>query len=260
MLDVAMAYRGRGWSVVPQLPGAKQPCVKWKPFQERLPTESELASWFAQWTEAGLAVVLGPVSRLLVIDVDGTEAHTMLIERLGSEPVAPKAISGSRKPDRYHLFFRCPEMPTKAKATPWHPQLEFRGKAGIVIIPPSLHPSGQRYVWADGRSLDDLLLPELPTLIVEALQARQSLPVSAQVSADADLENASESTQDFLAGKYADGPNWNDRLFRAACDLAGRGMPQDEAEPLLPGRSPTLGRNQRRDGPPVHRVGLRPAP
>ncbi len=145
----------------------------------------------------------------------------------------PKVLSGSRKPNRYHLFFRCPEMPTKAKATPWHPKLEFRGKGGIVVIPPSLHRSGNRYAWADGASPDDLPLPELPAEIVAALQpSRPSLPVI-QPATDVNVEDASPSTREFLAGKYADGPGWNERLFRAACDLAGRGMSQQEAEPLL---------------------------
>ena len=233
MLDVARAYRERGWSVVPQNPGAKQPCVRWKPFQDRTPTEDELAAWFAQWPQAGLAVVLGPVSGLLVIDVDGTEAHSVLVERLGSEPLAPKAISGSRKPDRYHLFFRCPDIATKAKATPWHPKLEFRGKGGIVIIPPSLHKSGHRYTWAEGRCPDDLPLPQLPAEIVAALQPTRPAPPPTRITGDVNIENASPTTRAFLAGTYADGPDWNGRLFRAACDLAGRGMPQEKAEPLL---------------------------
>ena len=233
MLDVALAYRERGWSVVPQNPGDKHPSVRWKPFQERVPTEEELAGWFAQWPQAGLAVVLGPVSNLLVIDVDGTEAHEQLVERLGSMPVAPEAISGSHKPNRYHLFFRCPNMPTKAKATPWNPKLEFRGKGGIVIIPPSLHPSGNRYAWADGRSMDDLPLTELPAEIVAALQPTRSEPLPIQATGDLKIEDASPTTKAFLTGTYAEGPDWNGRLFRAACDLAGRGMHQKKAGPLL---------------------------
>ena len=233
MLDVALAYRERGWSVVPQNPGAKQPCVKWKPFQDRVPTEEELTSWFAQWPQAGLAVVLGPVSKLLVIDVDGTEAHDVLVERLGSKPLVPKALSGSRKPGRYHLFFRCPDIPTKAKATPWHSKLEFRGKGGIVIISPSLHQSGHRYTWAEGRCPDDLSLPELPAEIVAALQPTRPTPPPIRDAGDVSVENASTTTRAFLAGTYADGPDWNGRLFRAACDLAGHGMLREEAEPLL---------------------------
>jgi hypothetical protein len=112
ILSVALSYRDRGWVVVPQLPGAKQPCVKWKEFQERVPTEEELTRWFTRWPSAGLALVLGPVSGVFVLDVDGPEAHAALVARLGSEPVAPKALSGSRKPCRYHLFFRHPDLLT----------------------------------------------------------------------------------------------------------------------------------------------------
>ena len=139
--DWAMAYLQRGWSIVPQMPGSKTPRIKWKKYQEELPAESDSAGWFDQWPDAGLALVLGPVSDVLVIDVDGPEAHAVLLERLGSEPVAPKAISGSHEPHRYHLFFRCPNLLTRSKQTPWHQKLEFRGKGGIVIIPPSLHKS-----------------------------------------------------------------------------------------------------------------------
>jgi hypothetical protein len=233
VLDAALRYLRRGWSVVPQRPGAKKPCVRWKRFQSERPTEGQLRDWFGQWPDAGLAVVLGPVSGLVVIDVDGPEAHAALVGRLGEEPVAPKALSGSGKPDRYHLYFTCPEMRTRAKATPWHAQLEFRGQGGIVVLPPSLHPSGRRYAWAPGRSPDDLPPPPLPPAVREALAppARPATP-AAEAPVPADVE-ASPSTLAFLSGRYANGPRWNDRLFRAACDLAARGVPLEEALPLL---------------------------
>jgi hypothetical protein len=168
----ALEYLGRGFSVVPQLPGAKHPCVKWKEFQERRPTEGELRRWFRRWPQAGVALILGPVSGLLGIDVDGPEAHEALVSRLGAEPVAPKVLSGSSRPFRYHLLFKHPAVGTLAKFTPWHKGLEFRGHRGIIIAPPSLHKCGNRYRFAEGRSLDDLELPELPAVILEELVAR----------------------------------------------------------------------------------------
>jgi hypothetical protein len=138
--------------VVPQLPGQKQPAIKWKPYQERLPTADEVTRWYRdRWPDAGLAAVLGPVSRLLVIDVDGYEAHRALVARLGAVPTAPMALSGSGEPYRYHLYFRHPAVDTRAKITPWHRQLEFRGRGAVVVLPPSLHRSGNRYRWAEGR-------------------------------------------------------------------------------------------------------------
>jgi hypothetical protein len=211
--------------------------VRWKPFQERLPTREELTGWFGQWPQAGLALVLGPVSNAFVLDVDGPDAHAVLMERLeGVEPRAPKALSGSGKPCRYHLFFRDPELPTRAKQTPWHPQLEFRGRGGIVIIPPSLHKSGKRYAWAPGRSPNDLALPDVPSPIRDALAAaasrRRPTPRPCATTPVSGV-NASPSTLSFLSGRYKNGPFWNDRLFNAACDLHGRGLPLAEAEPLL---------------------------
>jgi transcriptional regulator with XRE-family HTH domain len=233
VLDVALAYHDRGWSVVPQYRREKKPKVKWKEFQERQPTKKQLASWFGKWPGAGIAVVLGPVSNLLVIDVDGEDADKTLIEHLGHEPTAPKVLSGSRKPHRYHLFFQCPDLPTKAKSTPWHPNLEFRGKGGILVIPPSVHASGQRYLWQEGQSLDDLELPPLPPEIMDCLKPVAHLPPATSYPAASEDFNSSASTQKFLAGQYADGPRWNDRLFLAACDLVGRGVLFDDAMPLL---------------------------
>jgi hypothetical protein len=233
VLELARAYLERGWAVVPQRPGVKKPAVLWKRFQTVMPGEADWARWAKRWPDAGLALVLGPLSGVLVIDVDGEEAHQVLVGRLGGEPVAPKALSGSRKPCRYHLFFRCPTLPTKAKTTPWHPKLEFRGHGGIVVIPPSLHPSGQRYAWAEGRSPADLPMPEVPAEVLEALRPpSRAAPAPPAVAVPADL-GASPSTRRFLAGAYAEGPRWNDRLFRAACDLAGRGVELEQAEPLL---------------------------
>jgi hypothetical protein len=171
--DVAVSYLQMGFSVVPQLPGGKHPCVKWKPFQEQLPTPEQWRDWGRRWPHAGVAVVLGPVSKLFAIDVDGPEAHETLIDKLGTEPVAPKVLSGSGKPHRYHLFFRYPSgVTTLAKYTPWHKKLEFRGDRGIIILPPSLHKSGNAYRFADGRSFDDMKLPQLPALIIKELATR----------------------------------------------------------------------------------------
>jgi hypothetical protein len=207
--------------------------VRWKRFQTVAPTQEDWIEWARQFPTAGFALVLGSVSGLLVVDVDGPEAYAVLINRLGAEPVAPKALSGSRQPHRFHLFFRHPALTTKAKATPWHPNLEFRGQGGIVVIPPSMHKSGQPYIWVPGQSPDDLDFPELPSPILAALQPMKPARSAITPAPVPGTLAASASTRAFLSGRWANGPGWNERLFRAACDLQGRGLPQEEAEPLL---------------------------
>ena len=237
--DWAMWYLNRGIAVVPQLPGEKRPTVRWKDFQDRQPSLDEMCDWYRRFPNAGVAAVLGPVSGLFCIDVDGSGAHEVLVEQLGGVPEAPTVISGSHEPNRYHLFFQHPDCTTKAKITPWHPQLEFRGKGGLVVLPPSIHPSGNRYEWAAGRSLTDLEPPQLPEQLLQAVQSdadrrrpRNSYAVNGLVNTPS-IPGISWNTEDFLAGWYAAGPRWNDRLFAAACDLAGNGVSLEDAEPLL---------------------------
>ncbi|MEI8373846.1 MAG: bifunctional DNA primase/polymerase [Planctomycetota bacterium] len=235
-LAMAAYYQQRGWVVIPQVSGEKRPPIKWKLYQTQRPTDTELQSWWNRWPNAGVALIAGTLSGVFVVDVDGTEAHNALLQHLGTEPLAPKVLSGSRQPNRYHLFFLCPTgVTTKAKATPWHPNLEFRGNRSLAVLPPSLHKSGNRYVWAPGQSLDDLPMPELPAEIIAALQPvpRASCPRPEPVPGLASNVAASPATRDFLTGRYANSSGWNDRLYQAACDLHGRGVAMDEAEPLL---------------------------
>ncbi len=256
LLRAALDYHRRGLCVVPQLTGAKMPCVKWKPYQDERPTVDDLKFWFGRrFPSAGIAIILGPVSDLLVVDVDGEDAHDALVDRLRLAPSAPTVLSGSLKPFRYHLYFKHPGGATQAKYNPWHPQLEFRGHRGIVVAPPSLHKSGNTYSWAEGRSLDDLTPPELPAPIRAALEAKarvrahtdpgatvlEPLPTDEEERRARNvgfLFDLCEKTQDFLLGRYAAEPNWNTNLFLAACDMCGSDYPLDEAMPLLRGARP----------------------
>jgi hypothetical protein len=242
--DQIANYVDRGWSIVPQLPGQKKPAVKWKQYQINSPRIAEIYYWFRRWPDAGPAVVLGPGSNLFAIDVDGEEAHDELVRRLGEVPRAPTVRSGSGKPYRYHLFFKHPAVPTNAKATPWHPKLEFRGHGGIIILPPALHKTGNHYQWAPGKSLIDLPVPHVPERVVSALGAgtKPKRSIAAHQAGDRGADHRSRvvlspgiarKTRAFLQGRFAHAGSWNDRLFRAACDLAGNCVPLDRALPLL---------------------------
>ncbi|HWA24782.1 MAG TPA: bifunctional DNA primase/polymerase, partial [Lacunisphaera sp.] len=144
----------------------------------------------------------------------------------------------------YHLFFKHPACATSPKITPWHSKLEFRGDRGIVVVPPSKHRSGNRYAWEAGKSPEEIALPELPTDILNALQEKARRAPSTNGHGPVELTepranrspraiDASPSTLAFLSGRLANASGWNQRLFDAACDLKARGMPYEQALPLL---------------------------
>lgn len=242
--DSIRVYEELGWSIVPQLPHKKAPHIPWKPYQTERPDHATLSQWFEiDHPDAGPAVILGPVSGLCATDVDGKEAHEALIEHLGEIPLAPMAISGSGSPFRYHLFFKHPDFPTKARATPWHEKLEFRGNKGILVLSPALHKSGNSYAWVKGHTPWDLEPPPLPAAVYEAwavVRHTPRRPIPFEMASSDERRNQSlvlglfsVATQEFIAGLHANGSSWNSRLYAAACDLAGNGCSHEQAIDLL---------------------------
>lgn len=253
MCDFALAYRKLGIAIIPMAkpsPGtvSKPAAVRWKEWQTSLPSRGQIRDWWATWRKAGIAAVLGPHSGLSAIDVDGEEADRVLHERVPAEVLAaaPKVFSGSGDPHRYHLWFQCPDLPDGAAnvITPWFRKLEFRCHVSLLVCPPSPHKSGNKYRWAEGRGLTDLVVPPFPIEVLAAIEeeaafseARRAavpvLPPLDVAAASAGLPPLHRLTTRYLEGEWAFASYWNDRLFLAACDMNGRGVLRSVAEPLL---------------------------
>jgi len=136
MLDHALDYLAQGWSVVPCLPGAKHPCVKWKPYQDRLPTESEIRRWWRQWPNANIALITGKLSGVVVIDIDKEKGGS-----LDGQEISPLM---SQTGDGYHIFHEHPGRRVQNSA---RDGVDVRGDGGIAILPPSRHKTGAQYTW-----------------------------------------------------------------------------------------------------------------
>ncbi len=75
LILAAQSYRQLGYSVIPtygdsDLTRPKVAGVAWSQYQRRYALESDFTRWFSQDGFAGLAIVTGGISRLLVIDFD----------------------------------------------------------------------------------------------------------------------------------------------------------------------------------------------
>ena len=162
VLAAALDYLSRGWSVVAVQPKAKRPMVRWTPFQSAPPAPAEVEQWYRHWPDANVGIVTGAVSGLVVLDVDaghGGGESLAALEREFSplEPTVECRTGGGGR----HLYFRHPgvEMPNRAG---FRPGLDLRGDGGVVVAPPSIHPSGNPYRWVAGRSPGELAPAPLP--------------------------------------------------------------------------------------------------
>jgi hypothetical protein len=166
-LDAALGYLVRGWSVIPAAPRGKRAIVAWRTYQERRPTGAELHGWFGRWLEANVAIVTGAVSGLVVLDIDpghgGEDSLATIEERHGALPVTIEAETGG---GGRHLYFSHPGGEVRNRAG-MAPGLDLRGDGGMIIAPPSIHPSGNPYRWREGRSPGEVELAPLPVWILQ---------------------------------------------------------------------------------------------
>jgi len=146
MLEAALDYRDRGWSVLPIKPRTKQPNTEllprgsngrrsWKSFQESRPSVAVIREWFEKDPDTGIGIVCGEVSDdLVVIDFDGIRPPV---------DAFPETALAETPGDGLHVYARSRgQLKTRVFS-----HGEIRGKGSYVVAPPSVHPSGRRYRW-----------------------------------------------------------------------------------------------------------------
>src|SRR5712692_4500966 len=136
--DVAPTLHRFGLNIVPV--AGKRAIVSWKHLQALRQTDVELHALVHQHPDADPAVVLGPASGLVDLDVDDPASAEEAI-RQRRLPLPPTASFAS--PCGPHLlYYHAGTLPTRRKLLPG---LDFGGQGAIVVVP----PAGLRY-WLRG--------------------------------------------------------------------------------------------------------------
>jgi hypothetical protein len=223
-LAAALAYLRRGWSVVPVCPPdhmgvgrghaqrctspGKAPLVAWMAYQERPPSKAQVETWWVSWPNANVGLVLGPVSGLVGIDVDGTDGGRMLEQVSRGE--LPRTLAFATARGR-RLLYAIPGGTAVGNRVYGGGGGEVRvlARGTLTVMPPSLHASGKRYRWLSGRVPDHIPPVPAPGWVVEAPRPRyQAVPVS-------------------VGAPIPEGKR-NTRLFKIACALRRHGCTPGE--------------------------------
>jgi putative DNA primase/helicase len=155
----AVQYRRLGWNPIPIKERSKEPnLIQLAPYLSRRATRDELKAW--EWP--GVGVVTGPLSGVLVLDVDGEEGLAILEER--GHPATPTARTGG---GGLHLYFKHPETNIRTGIRV-APGLDVKAEGGYVVAPPSVGPTGKAYEWIISPAEADLAEP--PDWLLELLR------------------------------------------------------------------------------------------
>jgi putative DNA primase/helicase len=180
VLEIARAYVAAGLSLVPILrDGTKAAAVSWACYQDRLPTDAELRSWFDRREPLGVATVGGRVSgglEQIDFDKDADElfpAWQDLVEADSPGLTARLCVLRTPRPG-WRVAYRVPGLdpfPGSLKLTEERfvdqgsgktkrrTLIETRGKGGYAIVPGTpaeCHKTGRLYEHVRGPQLTSL--------------------------------------------------------------------------------------------------------
>lgn len=211
MLQQALAYLRRGWSVIPASPHSKKPLFPWGDFTSRLPTEAEVTGWWTQYPNANIALVTGKVSGVVAVDVDAYKGGDPrpIYEQNPTQLISKTGGGG------FHLIYDYPGKPVSNRVDK-ESKVDVRGDGGYVILPPSSHASGRDYAWV--RTGNPGRPPEW-------------LTAERRPSSDSAGGVGEKWLSEALAG--AEDGSRNDTCTRIAGYFAGKGIPSDIAVSVL---------------------------
>jgi hypothetical protein len=165
LLQFALWYVGRGWPVLALHTSIEGKCSCGKecgtPGKHPRYHEDDLQNgvhnattdktiiekWWQRWPVANIGIATGKDSfDVLDADIDetvnGLETLADLQLKHGPLPETPEQITGGG--GRQFFFEYSSEIANRVK---FAPGLDTRSEGGLVVVPPSLHISGNRYKW-----------------------------------------------------------------------------------------------------------------
>lgn len=143
--QMAEQYLNYGWSVLPVKPDEKRPYMtNWLQYTKNKASKASVESWFRSLSGAGIGAVTGRISGIVVLDVE-SYCPTPIEELLKEYPTQMVARTGS---GGYHLYYQYPMNVSRvSNRVRIFEGADLRADGGFIVLPPTVHPNGNRYEW-----------------------------------------------------------------------------------------------------------------
>lgn len=259
MKDAALLYAQHGWDVFPCEARSKQPigtvcacgsddCAEpGRKKAERADGHgggkdaatldpARIARWWARWPNANVAIVAPRDIVILDLDTvdghaagaDGRQAFAGLEAQHGAVGATVRGLTPS---GGVHVWLRLPEGVAHGNARGALPKgIDVRGGgAGYVMAPPSVHPNGGTYRWADGCAPWQVDTAGVPPWLLELLQpAKKPAQAAPRNQAPLIFEGGDEVARVRDALRYLS-PDDREDWVRTGMALQGWGHPEGRA-------------------------------
>lgn len=222
-LHYAFEYLDRGWPVIP-LQG-KVPAVAWTSFQTARPSTEQVREWFAEGNY-NLGVITGRFSELVVVDCDSPEDAAWWQRRFPPTPLAVRTGGGG-----VHFYYRYPNVTVRNHRGVLARRIDMRGDAGVIVAPPSIHPTTrQSYRW---EAWSHYSLAAVPVFDAEWIEPTDQAPGTARTQ-HSDCRPPIKAGRNYIQRIVAvSGSGGHNATFRAACKLRDAGLTPEQALAVL---------------------------
>jgi putative DNA primase/helicase len=258
VFNIARRYYDLGLTPIPCEPRSKKSACEWAQWQHRRPSWEELAQ---VWHEAinrfgenlNIATLLGAAHGLCAIDIDNPEAFKQARQAIGltDEDLRTWATRSHRGGA---LIFRYPNgynLPSKTPNELWG--AELLGNERILVLPPSIHPSGTPYRWLRGHEPDQIPLADIPEALLLAFVGERPQPKPRLLECPQNDQSDSNGLPAWARSVVALlQPYWqegwrHDTALALAGVFAKRGVPKEVAENILRELTREAGDNEVKD-------------
>lgn len=140
LLDHALYWRDQDITPIPIVFRGKYPSVPWKQWVGRMPPELLVKAWFGPKKRVNLGLLLEKGLTVLDFDQIGSYLNWRKEHPQLAETRTHLSARGA------HVWFRLHKPPTKTASFCWGSAHSGDIKVtGVVVAPPSIHPTGKEY-------------------------------------------------------------------------------------------------------------------
>jgi hypothetical protein len=164
--------------------------------------------------------------RFFALDIDDEEAYFELVSVHGRLPDTIESLSGS---GGRHILFNQPKGKILGNEQGDLPRgIDVRGRNGYIIVPPSIHKSGDRYEWEASSHPKDIKMVDAPEWLVQLISASNNDLVTQVEFSDAAAPelasiDISKTTKARILNAPAEGEDRSSLDMQVACALADSG-------------------------------------
>lgn len=216
-LKEAIEYGKYGWAVFPLLPRSKAPACK-NGFHDAVKLESDVKALWGVRTNLNIGIATGEPSGFWVLDIDpdkgGDTSLTTLENKYGSLPdtLVSKTGGGGK-----HYLFKVPKgIKIPCTISKLATGIDTRGTGGYIAAPPSIHPNGLSYEWAEADIID---APDWLIKLIMGLK-KESTKVEGAEAVEGDW-----TTEDVLSMLAVISPDDRDTWVQVGMALHSSGWP-----------------------------------